>query len=205
MKPSMRRTLAMSALGLAAGAVLGRLSYDHLGASVVVAWLVAAGVLALTVPPAVRRLDQIWAAVAAHFRGGAAAVVPLFAARRTGVVGRLLGQTTRHVGEQSAHAGEGDRRRATQAQPDLFAQREQILVGVVESASWPIITEALDGTITAWNAAAERLYKFTAAEAVGNSIDIVIPPERREERQAILDRALADKPIESFETIRMDR
>ena len=44
-----------------------------------------------------------------------------------------------------------------------------------------IITKLLDGTITGWNGAAERLFGFTAAETVGENINIIVPPERRDE------------------------
>jgi PAS domain S-box-containing protein len=81
-------------------------------------------------------------------------------------------------------------------------QRERMFSAAVESATYPIITKTLDGTITAWNPAAERLYQFTSAEAVGNNIDIIIPPDRRAEHSAMLARSLADQPVEDVETVR---
>ena len=51
--------------------------------------------------------------------------------------------------------------------------------------------------------AAERLFGFAAQDALGSNIKIIIPPERREEHQAVFDWALSDKPVENFETIRM--
>ncbi len=52
-----------------------------------------------------------------------------------------------------------------------------------KSSNDAIITKALDGTITGWNRAAERLFGFSAAEAVGQHIDIIVPPDRRAEVQ----------------------
>jgi PAS domain-containing protein len=56
-----------------------------------------------------------------------------------------------------------------------YAERERLLIAAVESASDVIVTETLDGIITSWNKAAERLFGFTAQEAIGNHIDIIVP------------------------------
>ena len=61
----------------------------------------------------------------------------------------------------------------------------------VESASYPIITKSLDGTITGWNPAAERLYGYTAAEAIGRNIDLIVPADRRQEQSDMIERSLA--------------
>jgi PAS domain S-box-containing protein len=74
---------------------------------------------------------------------------------------------------------------------------------VVESSNDAIITKALDGTITGWNRAAERLYGFSATEAVGNHIDIIVPPDRRAEVREILDRIARGEEIEHYETLRL--
>jgi PAS domain S-box-containing protein len=80
-------------------------------------------------------------------------------------------------------------------------QRERMLAAV-QSARHPIVTLTLDGKITSWNPGAERLYGYTSAEAVGNNIDIIIPPDRRDEHLATLERSLADQPVEYVETVR---
>ena len=64
---------------------------------------------------------------------------------------------------------------------DRHTERERLFSAVVESSNDAIITKTLDGTITGWNPAAERLFGFTAAEAVGQRIDIIVPPDRRAE------------------------
>ena len=71
---------------------------------------------------------------------------------------------------------------------DRHTERERLFSAVVESSNDAIITKTLDGTITAWNPAAERLFGYTAAEAVGQHIDIIVPPDRREEVNDILRR-----------------
>src|SRR5579872_7494192 len=61
---------------------------------------------------------------------------------------------------------------------EQYAQRERMFAAIFENASYPIIAKNLDGTITAWNPAAERLYQYTAAEAIGSNIKMIIPADR---------------------------
>jgi PAS domain S-box-containing protein len=86
---------------------------------------------------------------------------------------------------------------------DRFTARELLFSAVVESSNDAIITKTLDGTITGWNRAAERLFGFTAAEAIGQRIDIIVPPDRRDEVRDILDRIARGEAIEQFETLRL--
>ena len=83
--------------------------------------------------------------------------------------------------------------------------REHLFSAVVESSNDAIITKALDGTITGWNGAAERLFGFNAKEAVGNRIDIIVPPDKREEVNKILDRIARGEMIEQYETLRLNK
>ena len=69
---------------------------------------------------------------------------------------------------------------ASRLRATLRTEREGLFSAVVESSNDAIITKLLDGTITGWNGAAERLFGFTAAEAIGKSINIIVPPDRRE-------------------------
>ncbi|MGD0847741.1 PAS domain S-box protein [Bradyrhizobium sp.] len=82
------------------------------------------------------------------------------------------------------------------------SERERLFSAVVESSNDAIITKTLDGTITGWNRAAERLFGFNAAEAVGNRIDIIVAPERRAEVRQILGRVAQGEAIEHYETYR---
>ena len=84
-------------------------------------------------------------------------------------------------------------------------ERERLFSAVVESSNDAIITKALDGTITAWNRAAERLFGFTATEAVGKRIDIIVPPDRHAEVNEILYRIARGETIEHYETFRVHR
>lgn len=77
-----------------------------------------------------------------------------------------------------------------------------LLANLVESSEDAIISKNLEGIIESWNAAAERLYEYTASEAIGQSITLIIPPERLEEEQSILARLRQGERIEHFETVR---
>jgi len=99
----------------------------------------------------------------------------------------------------------GTLRRQAASERDRHTERERLFSAVVESSNDAIITKALDGTITGWNRAAERLFGFTAAEAVGNRIDIIVPPDRRAEVREILDRMARGETIEHYETLRLHK
>jgi PAS domain S-box-containing protein len=77
------------------------------------------------------------------------------------------------------------------------------LASIVEFSELAIVAKGLDGTIQSWNSAAERLFGYTAAEALGRHISIVIPPERLAEEDQIIATLKAGNPIEHFETERV--
>jgi PAS domain S-box-containing protein len=82
------------------------------------------------------------------------------------------------------------------------AERFLWFASIVESSDDAIITKNLDGIITSWNRSAERLFGYTAEEVIGNSITILIPPERHNEEPTILDRVRRGERIEHYETVR---
>ncbi|HEU5171826.1 MAG TPA: PAS domain S-box protein [Gemmatimonadales bacterium] len=88
------------------------------------------------------------------------------------------------------------------AQPALLAAR---LAAIVESSDDAIVSKTLDGTVTSWNAAAERMYGYTAAEMVGRSIYAIIPEALRTEERQILGRVTAGEHVAHYETMRVRR
>jgi len=78
-------------------------------------------------------------------------------------------------------------------------------VAIVESSQDAIISKNLDAVIVSWNAVAERMFGYTEAEAVGQPITILIPPELRDEENTILERLRAGEHIERYETIRITK
>jgi PAS domain S-box-containing protein len=96
-------------------------------------------------------------------------------------------------------------RRQAASDRDRHSERERLFSAVVEASKDAIITKKLDGTVTGWNRAAERLFGFTAAEAVGKPIDIIVAPDRRAEVREILDRIASGEAIEDYETLRLSK
>jgi PAS domain S-box-containing protein len=85
----------------------------------------------------------------------------------------------------------------------LAQQARQQLASIVESSADAIIGKTLNGIITTWNKSAERLYGFTAREAIGQPITLVVPPGRLREIESILRRLRQSKKIKHFETKRL--
>jgi len=83
----------------------------------------------------------------------------------------------------------------------LLAAR--LLSSIVESSNDAIVGKTLEGVIQSWNTAAERLFGYTAAEAIGRHISLVIPLERIAEEDEIIRRLKAGQRIEHYETERL--
>lgn len=79
------------------------------------------------------------------------------------------------------------------------------LAAIVENTQDAVVSKTLDGIITSWNAAAERIFGHTAEEAVGQPITIIIPPDRLDEERSILQRLRRGERIDHFETERVTR
>jgi PAS domain S-box-containing protein len=78
----------------------------------------------------------------------------------------------------------------------------QFLGAIVESADDAIISKTLDGTITSWNKAAERIFGYTGDEVLGRNISLLMPPERLDDMVLILDRIKRGERVEHYETKR---
>jgi PAS domain S-box-containing protein len=79
------------------------------------------------------------------------------------------------------------------------------LAAIVEHSDDAIIGKDLNGNITSWNAAAERLYGLTAQEAVGQPITVIVPPDRQAELKTIMERLVRGERVEHLETIRLKK
>jgi len=81
----------------------------------------------------------------------------------------------------------------------------QNLASIVESSEDAIIGKDLDGIITSWNRAAERMYGYSAAEAIGRDLSVLLPPVRQAEIRAVMERVQSGFPVECLETQRLTK
>ena len=77
------------------------------------------------------------------------------------------------------------------------------LAAIVRSTDEVIVGKDLNGIVTSWNPAAERLFGFTAQEAIGRSIRMIVPADRQAEEDEVLSRLRRGETIEPFETVRV--
>ena len=85
---------------------------------------------------------------------------------------------------------------------DEGEERLRALASIVELSDDAIVSKSLDGIITSWNKGAERVFGYTAEEAIGQPITIVIPQDRFDEERMILTRIRRGERMDHFETIR---
>ncbi len=78
-----------------------------------------------------------------------------------------------------------------------------LLSSIVDSSEDAIVSKDLNGIITSWNKSAERLFGYSAEEAIGQSITMLIPANRRGEEAEILDRLRRGERVDHFDTIRI--
>jgi PAS domain S-box-containing protein len=74
---------------------------------------------------------------------------------------------------------------------------------IVQHSNDAILSKTLDGVISSWNPAAERLYGYSAEEIIGRHISVLAPPDRKGEIEVLLQRVREGQAIEPFETIRV--
>jgi PAS domain S-box-containing protein len=134
--------------------------------------------------------------------------------RRMGELGTIFG--LRANGEEFpleasiSHANVAGRKLFTVIMRDVTAARsaqkdQAALAAIVESSDDAIIGKTLDGTITAWNPAAERLYGYSLAEALGKPISLIVPPERAQELAQILETIRHKQAVDHLETVRLKK
>ncbi len=79
------------------------------------------------------------------------------------------------------------------------------MAAIVESSEDAIVSETLDGVITSWNAGAQSLFGYKAEEIVGRPVSMLMPRDRKNEMQEILERIRRGERVEHFETVRLTR
>ncbi len=133
---------------------------------------------------------------------GAVAFIPLYDGRLTGKFMAYYDQPHEFTSDEievalaiARHLSFGiEQVRAARAAPQLAS--------IVESSDDAIVSKNLDGIIITWNEGAERLFGYTPAEAIGQSVTILIPEDRLDEEPGILSRIRAGERIHHYETVR---
>ena len=161
-----------------------------------IAMLAAAALAFLVARSLTRPVNQLTAAVEAIGRGEHVRI-PVDAGGETGVLARAFCRVIDEVRAKTAELErEVQEHYLTEAARDHFAARERLYSAAVESSSDAIVTNSLDGTITAWNPAAERIFGYPAEEAIGKNIDHhrAAGPDRRGARDARAHRPRREDP-----------
>jgi PAS domain S-box-containing protein len=114
---------------------------------------------------------------------------PLFDVSGTliGAVNTLVDITERHEAEQRMRESEA---------------RYRGIAAIVESSEDAVLTKNLEGIITSWNSGATRLFGYTAEEAIGKPVTLLIPADRHDEEPTILARIRRGERTDHYETIR---
>src|ERR1700677_4821336 len=151
-----------------------------------------------------QRLARIIAIVGAFLKVGSWILAFLVIIREISISARAQSQLNtlnaeleQRVKERTAalQSEIADRRRAQEIAEHLAA--------VVESSDDAIISKTLDGTITAWNRGAEKVFGYTSSEAVGQRRALLLPPERADEESGILSQIRRGESVQHFETVRV--
>ena len=106
------------------------------------------------------------------------------------------------IANSRSYAAEREARAAAVAERYEAEEARALIAAIVQSSHDAIVSKRLDGTITSWNGAAERLFGYSGREAVGQSISILVPPDRVDEERTLLGRIAAGDRVDRYETIR---
>ncbi|HWB91043.1 MAG TPA: PAS domain S-box protein, partial [Puia sp.] len=83
--------------------------------------------------------------------------------------------------------------------------KQAMLAAIIDSSEDAIISKTLEGRITSWNRAAERMFGYTESEVIGKHISLLIPPDKLNEEDMIIHRIRNGLQVKHFETIRVTK
>jgi len=151
-----------------------------------------------------QRLTKITAVAGVFLEVGLWVLVFLVVIREIGASARARSQLNTLNAELEQRVEE--RTAALQSEITERRRTQEIaerLAAVVQSSDDAIISKTLDGTITAWNRGAEKVFGYSAEEAVGKPMTLLLPPERAEEESVILERVSRGESVHHFDTVRV--
>jgi PAS domain S-box-containing protein len=127
------------------------------------------------------------------------------------VTGRKLAEIERERllhEERAAHAAANEARAESERLSrlkDAILEERARLAAIIETSDDAIVSKSVDGVILSWNRGAERMFGWTAAEAIGRHITLIIPEERRAEEDDVLARIRRGELVDHFETVRITK
>ena len=118
-----------------------------------------------------------------------------------------LGRRSMLLNARRMHSAAGSQGRIVVAIEDITArtraeEAQASLAAIVASSDDAIISKDLSGVITSWNSGAERLFGYSAQEAVGQPITLLFPSDRLDEEHGIVERIRRGEGVDNFETVR---
>ncbi len=190
---SSRLTLAMMVMVIVTALVVEFINYRGFAIpSLLVGLAAAAGAVIMAIAIArslTRPLRQMTAAVQAFGRNEPMQL-PANAAGEIGVLVQAFEQLVADIKSRSvALAG--------------YAKRESLYAAAVHSSNLAFLTTDRDGRITGWNHGAENLFGYSAGEAIGRDMEMLVPPERRDEIPIIRERFRTGQRIDNMNTVRV--
>jgi PAS domain S-box-containing protein len=117
--------------------------------------------------------------------------------------GAVIGASTVARDMTERNTAEAERRAIVQVLQQTERRESELasrLAAIVESASVAIIGAALDGVVTSWNSAAERVLGYAPGEMIGHDVSVIVPPGQASELAPILGRLRRGERVEAFET-----
>jgi PAS domain S-box-containing protein len=115
----------------------------------------------------------------------------------------LLGETSR-ASQRRFEAGQRELSAANLALENRV-ETQSLLAAIVASSEDAIISKTLNGRITSWNRGAERLFGYSASEAIGQSIMMLIPPDQHDQELAILERIRRGQRVDHLDVVRVTK
>ena len=151
-----------------------------------------------------------WFAAGYFFRGGQGFVGPTFGFNEavtlvvyliSNISVIVLGEAMRAAQRRLEHQQE--QLSTTNLALENKVEAQSLLAAIVASSDDAIVSKTLEGHITSWNKGAERLFGYTAKEAIGKSIHLIVPPEGREQVLGILDRIRHGERVDHLDVVRV--